>query len=266
MIDPKISIGIPTCNQSDFILQCVNSALNIEYKNLEVIVSDDSSDEKTNTILKPYIEQKKIKYYRNKPALGRVQNYQKILYEYSTSEWHMNLDGDDYYIHKDFLNEALKYLLDTPDLMFIQFNHTKNIVDAPTVNPKIMEFSATEYLSYFCRTHYFSHLGLLYNRKLAIANNFYSYNILSTDIKSVLKLVLTTKGKTIVTSEIIGLWRQHDKNTSNKSSDGLIVKNYLSFLTLLCENFSIRNLYNIGFRFVLYTLFYHFILKRIKIK
>jgi len=59
---PKVSIVIPVYNHEKFIRECVESALNQDYGNLEVIVVDDGSTDATSEVLKGF--ETRIKYIR----------------------------------------------------------------------------------------------------------------------------------------------------------------------------------------------------------
>ena len=65
MLLPLVSIIIPVYNGSDFIHEAINSALNQTYKNLEIIVVNDGSNDngETEKIINSY--GKKIKYFFN---------------------------------------------------------------------------------------------------------------------------------------------------------------------------------------------------------
>ena len=52
MQDPKVSVLIPCYNQEEVIEQTVLSALTQDYDNLEVVVSDDASLDRTPQILR----------------------------------------------------------------------------------------------------------------------------------------------------------------------------------------------------------------------
>ncbi len=53
---PKVSIIVPARNEEDFISKCLDSLVNQDYQNYEVIVIDDSSDDSTGEIIKKYAE------------------------------------------------------------------------------------------------------------------------------------------------------------------------------------------------------------------
>jgi len=52
--NPKVSIILPARNEEEFIEKCLDSLLNQDYKNYEIIVIDDSSEDKTWKIISEY--------------------------------------------------------------------------------------------------------------------------------------------------------------------------------------------------------------------
>ena len=60
----NISIIIPTYNRKSFLIHAINSVLNQTYQNLELIIIDDGSSDKTENIIKK--KYPKIKFYKQK--------------------------------------------------------------------------------------------------------------------------------------------------------------------------------------------------------
>ena len=56
---PKVSLGIPLYNESEFLEETLDSLLNQTYKEIEIIAIDNNSTDKSFEILKKY--SKKIK-------------------------------------------------------------------------------------------------------------------------------------------------------------------------------------------------------------
>lgn len=113
-MNPILSICIPTFNRPEKIKLLLNflekdilSNLNNIY-DIEVIVGDNSSDEKTQKYCIEFLDKKSInfEYYRNEQNLGLVGNiislYKKAKGEYC---WFM---GDDDIYHKDIIKEVYK--------------------------------------------------------------------------------------------------------------------------------------------------------------
>jgi glycosyltransferase involved in cell wall biosynthesis len=91
---PKISILIPAKNVDPFISECLNSIINQTYSNWELIVVDDSSTDKTYSILKDFEQQdKRIKIYKNK-GVGIITALQ-LAYSKSSGEFITRMDSDD---------------------------------------------------------------------------------------------------------------------------------------------------------------------------
>ena len=50
-INPKVSIILPARNEEKFIKKCLDSLINQDYKNYEIIVINDSSEDDTEKII-----------------------------------------------------------------------------------------------------------------------------------------------------------------------------------------------------------------------
>ena len=74
---PLVSILIPTYNRPDYFKIAFESALNQTYSNIEIIVCDNSTNEKTNEYIKPFLSNKRVKYYRNYNAKTKKDNFKK---------------------------------------------------------------------------------------------------------------------------------------------------------------------------------------------
>ena len=63
---PLVSIVIPTYNRRYSALRLIDSIQKSTYKNIEVIVIDDYSNDDTSNFLKSKVKSSKVKIYRNK--------------------------------------------------------------------------------------------------------------------------------------------------------------------------------------------------------
>ena len=95
---PRFSFLMITYNQEQYIADALNSALAQDYPNLEIIVSDDCSSDRTfaiaTDIASNYHGPHKIILNRNEPNLGIGGNFYKA-YTLSSGEWLFMAAGDD---------------------------------------------------------------------------------------------------------------------------------------------------------------------------
>ncbi len=208
---------IPTYNQEDYIIKAIQSALSQNYKNLEVVVCDDCSRDNTWNLISS-VNDKRLKVYRNKKNLGRVKNYRKLLYELATGDFVINLDGDDYFIDKNYIKKAIVLVKQhNLDLVFSnQFIGYKNKQKSTNMNlPKVIDGNRL-FLNYGKKGIHIPHMTALYKRSKAVKLNFYSKDIMSSDWESILRFIIDSKVGFI--SENTGVWRQVD-NSESKSNN-----------------------------------------------
>ena len=76
---PLISIAMATYNGEKYLKEQLESIYAQTYKNIEVIVTDDCSTDKTVEILKQYAASYQLKYFVNEQNLGYVKNFEKAI-------------------------------------------------------------------------------------------------------------------------------------------------------------------------------------------
>ena len=103
----KVSIGITVYNQAHYIGQAVESALAQDYPNLEVVVSDNHSTDAIGGAMSRYLHDPRVRYFRNDQNIGMIANARKALYEYSSGDLALHLDGDDYLIDDKYISKAV---------------------------------------------------------------------------------------------------------------------------------------------------------------
>lgn len=77
---PTVSICIPTYNGSKYLSDCIKSAQNQTYKQLEILIVDDQSQDDSNTIAKHFQKSdQRIRVYQNSERKGLVGNWNECL-------------------------------------------------------------------------------------------------------------------------------------------------------------------------------------------
>lgn len=101
----KISVIIPTYNDSRHIKSAINSVLNQSFKDFEIIVIDDGSTDDTGQILNEYIEFGKIKYFFQRNMGQSVARFDGL--NRSKGEMVAFLDSDDKWVDENKLKKQI---------------------------------------------------------------------------------------------------------------------------------------------------------------
>lgn len=103
----ELSVIVPCYNTEKFIRKCVESILNQTYKNLEIILVDDCSTDKTYNILKQYAKDYvNIQIIKNEKNSGAGYSRNSAL-KVANGKYISYIDSDDY-IDSDYYEEMIK--------------------------------------------------------------------------------------------------------------------------------------------------------------
>lgn len=117
MQNPLVSILIPTYNRQDFILECIDSALNQTYRNIEIIISDNCSTDQTLEICKAASQKdSRIKVISTVANFGPVENWINC-FTNSSGQYIKLLFSDDL-LAKDCIERMIPAIQD-PDVGFV---------------------------------------------------------------------------------------------------------------------------------------------------
>ena len=118
--NPLVSVIINCHNASKYISKSIKSVLKQSYKNLELIVYDNLSKDKTNTIVKKFKRDKRVKYYKSKSFLN-LYHARNLAIEKTKGDLVAFLDADDWW-EKDKLNKQISFLSNKKDVNIIYSN------------------------------------------------------------------------------------------------------------------------------------------------
>ena len=130
---PKISIIVPVYNVEKYIDKCLKSLTQQTLQDIEIIIVNDGSQDKSVEIIEKYVKDNptKIKYYeKENGGLSSARNYGL---EYATGEYIAFLDSDDYVdcnMYEEMYNLAKKENADMVECDFIwEWEYGKKIFD-----------------------------------------------------------------------------------------------------------------------------------------
>ncbi len=122
---PLVSIGLPVYNGADYLKSTIDSILAQTFKDFELIISDNASNDATQQICEEYAaKDHRIIYIRNQENVGAIQNYLNLL-EASRGKYFKWAGHDD--LLKPKLIEKLVEALENNPEFVLSYSRTTRI-------------------------------------------------------------------------------------------------------------------------------------------
>lgn len=150
---PKYSVIIPVYNAEKTLRRCVDSLLNQDYSDMELILVNDGSSDDSGAICEKYSARNDCVTYISKPN-GGVSTARNAGLDVATGEYVLFVDSDDY------VSESYFRILDQldSDLRYDLLMYSYAVTDGKSVHRKVVEFFAAgcaeECVPMFCRMIY----------------------------------------------------------------------------------------------------------------
>lgn len=140
---PLVTVGITNYNYGQFIEQCIESVLAQSYKNIEIIVVDDSSTDDSAAKIKKYEETyKNVRGIYNKENSGSgVLTIRQIIDE-AKGQFVTIIDADDYYGTTDVIEQYLNAFAISPAVDYIYAN--RQVVDVNGKKKDVWRYTELE--------------------------------------------------------------------------------------------------------------------------
>lgn len=103
-----VSIVMPSYNTADYIAESIRSVQMQTYTDWELLIVDDDSTDDTDHIVEKYLEDKRIRYFKNEHNSGAALSRNKALRE-SKGKWIAFLDSDDLWLPEK-LEKQIKFM------------------------------------------------------------------------------------------------------------------------------------------------------------
>lgn len=116
-----VSICVPAYQKPDFVLRCLQSIRQQDYKNIEVIISDDSPNKDINLVADQFPDLA-IKYIHNQPPLKSPANWNAAINK-ASGEFIMLMHQDDWLQNPTSISKFVSCFLDEQ----VDFAFCKNI-------------------------------------------------------------------------------------------------------------------------------------------
>ena len=116
-----VSIIMPSFNTGAYISKSIQSVLAQSYKNWELIIVDDCSNDNTDQVVKSYLKDNRIKYFKNDTNMGAAFSRNYALRE-ARGKWIAFLDSDDLW-NAEKLRKQIEFMQNN----HYHFSYTKYI-------------------------------------------------------------------------------------------------------------------------------------------
>ncbi|MEH1864963.1 MAG: glycosyltransferase family 2 protein [Nostoc sp.] len=115
---PEISVILCTYNREEYLNNCINSVIHQTFKDWELIIVDDGSQDNTFTVVNPYLQKfnniRYLKHQNRKAGYARNAGIQASFGNYITF-----IDSDDVY-KKNHLESRLEYMKANAEIDLIE--------------------------------------------------------------------------------------------------------------------------------------------------
>ena len=131
---PLLTIAIPTYNRDNLLKlslgRVIEAAKGFE-EFVEIVVSNNCSNDNTESVINEAQKLYPIKYFKNTENIGFNYNYIKLIDEYASGSYCWVL-GDDDFLYPNAIKEIVGVLLNSQDISFINLKFDFKTLDAIT--------------------------------------------------------------------------------------------------------------------------------------
>lgn len=222
----KISVIIPTHNRLEQLEQCINSIFNQNYKNIEIIIIDDVSTDKTQNKYKN-IKDDKIVYIRNNKNLGMGLNRQKA-FKIAKGEFIIFCDDDDYFIDNSYFSDAITIFKDKSIDVICSSSYIHYENDNTYQYYELNFSKKIKSLDYLERFQFdlkkpTSTFPAIFRKKALDEADFKNMKMMNDS--SIYLRCLMLGRNAYANKKIIGVYRVHDKNDTFNVKSDFTIKN-----------------------------------------
>ena len=113
---PIVSVAIPSYNHEKYVGECIQSILNQTYQDFEIIITDDSSTDRTVEVIESFNDPR-IKLFRNTNNIGAPASINNCV-RHASGKYIASLGSDDAW-YPEKLDMQVRYLDQHPDIAVV---------------------------------------------------------------------------------------------------------------------------------------------------
>jgi glycosyltransferase involved in cell wall biosynthesis len=116
---PLVSVVVPTYNRKKYVIRAIDSVLRQTYKNIEIIIADDCSTDRTQeAIFEHYSKDPRIITFKNEINLGFPENLNKGV-AIAQGKYIARIDDDDFWSDNKKMEKQVNFLENHPDYVLV---------------------------------------------------------------------------------------------------------------------------------------------------
>lgn len=224
--DPLVTVAIITYNQEKFIEFAINSVLEQDYSNIQLVICDDGSTDRTTAIIKqicsmPRHRQLNVAISDNNVNLGITGNCNRAV-DLAEGEFIVFMGGDDV-LQSDKISKQVKYLTDNPACYLVGHHlreidsHGKDIGLHKSPIKKRLGFGAKDWIKFGMLAGAMS-IMVRFERDITSRLHFDSRLKYSSDLKYFIDL-LGSKRMWAILPDVLGSYRKHPESITSSKWD-----------------------------------------------
>lgn len=232
-----ISVIIPAYNVRDYLKQCVESVCNQTYKNLEIIIIDDGSNDGTEQLCDTFIDSRIIIIHQENRGFSGARN---AGLDVAKGEFLSFIDSDDF-IRETMLQELHNALLQNEaDFSACAVEFMRTDTGASTFSGNSETCTALDYresLDYLCNKYLFNVWNKLY-RHDTISDIRYVEGVVCEDVGYTASVFERIK-KTVYVDKPLYVYRLKREGSSGMTYDARklpAIEEFERFITYLKDN------------------------------
>jgi glycosyltransferase involved in cell wall biosynthesis len=229
---PLVSVAVITYNQKEFLRECIESILEQDYPNLEIVISDDASSDGTIEMLIEYkkLYPEKIVIISAEMNQGITKNSNKAHFA-CTGKYVAWIGGDDLMLPGK-ISKQVEFMESHPDCTIcyhdLEFfdDHTKKRLYLKSEKFKLRDCNTSDIVEYGTLNGPCASMVRLsktpthgFNESLPVASDWLFW------VESMLN-----GGKMYYLDAVLGRHRRHDNNITNVSQSGVVGQNVIDIL------------------------------------
>ena len=276
---PLVSIVVITYNSAKYVLETLESAKAQTYQNIELIISDDGSQDETVELCEKWLAENKDRFIENQiitveKNTGIPANCNRGV-KASHGEWIKLIAGDDV-LYNNGIETFVRYIKINTEANFVQslvktFGETL-FVQKETTFPKpntwwVFNTTTEKQIKYILKHNIIAAPGIYIKRSLVEKVGFFDDQFKMLEDLPMWFKILSAKEKIFFLKEVTVLYRRHSESTmiSNAVIKATPFSN--SFLKEILEVLDkYKQIHPIGFQKAIWKFKYHYFISKLDLK